>query len=85
MVSEEIRKLGGKVFLAHLFTYPLRNYEEYLDSLVNENIMDVKQSDNNLSITNNDFLKYEDGKYYSDISDSAVYANYTLTTVATQS
>ena len=47
-------------------------------------IMDVKQSDNNLSITNNDFLKYEDGKYYSDISDSVVYANYTLTTVATQ-
>ena len=43
-----------------------------------------KQSDNNLSITNNDFLKYEDGKYYSDISDSVVYANYTLTTVATQ-
>ncbi len=40
VVSEEIRKLGGKVFLAHLFTYPLRNYEEYLDSLVNENIID---------------------------------------------
>ena len=39
---------------------------------------------NNLSITNNDFLKYEDGKYYSDISDSVVYANYTLTTVAMQ-
>lgn len=46
--------------------------------------MDVKQTDNNLSITNNDFLKYEDGKYYSDISNSVVYANYTLTTVATQ-
>lgn len=24
---DEIRKLGGKVFLAHLFTYPLRDYE----------------------------------------------------------
>ena len=47
-------------------------------------IMDVKQSDNSLSITNNDFVKYEDGKYYSDISDSVVYANYTLTTVAMQ-
>lgn len=40
LVSSEIRKLGGKVFLAHLFTYPLRNYEEYLDSLVQENIID---------------------------------------------
>ena len=46
--------------------------------------MDIKQSDNNLSITNNDFLKYEDGKYYSDISNSVVYANYTLTIVATR-
>lgn len=40
MVSEEIRKLGGKVFLAHLFTYPLRDYEKYLDSLVENNIID---------------------------------------------
>lgn len=40
LVSNEIRKLGGKVFLAHLFTYPLRNYEEYLDSLIQENIID---------------------------------------------
>ena len=40
LVSDEIRKLGGKVFLAHLFTYPLRDYESYLDSLVQENIID---------------------------------------------
>lgn len=40
LVSDEIRKLGGKVFLAHLFTYPLRNYEKYLDSLVENNIID---------------------------------------------
>ena len=32
-VSDEIRRLGGKVFLAHLFTYPLRNYKKYLDDL----------------------------------------------------
>mgnify|MGYP004468190255 CR=1 FL=1 len=64
--------------------------EEIVDSTYKVNndtrmiIMDVKQSENSLSITNNDFVKYEDGKYYSDISDSVVYANYTLTTVATQ-
>lgn len=40
IVSDEIRKLGGKVFLAHLFTYPLRDYELYLNSLVSENIID---------------------------------------------
>ena len=40
LVSDEIRKLGGKVFLAHLFTYPLRNYKEYLDSLIKEDIID---------------------------------------------
>lgn len=40
LVSNEIRKLGGKVFLAHLFTYPLRDYEKYLDSLVENNIID---------------------------------------------
>ena len=39
-VSDEIRRLGGKVFLAHLFTYPLRNYKKYLDSLVKDNIID---------------------------------------------
>lgn len=40
IVSDEIRKLGGKVFLAHLFTYPLRDYEKYLNSLVRDNIID---------------------------------------------
>ena len=40
MVSSIIRKLGGKVFIAHLFTYPLRDYKKYLDSLVSDNIID---------------------------------------------
>lgn len=40
LVSDEIKKLGGKVFLAHLFTYPLRDYEKYLDGLVQEKIID---------------------------------------------
>lgn len=40
LVSDEIRNLGGKVFLAHLFTYPLRDYKKYLDSLVENNIID---------------------------------------------
>ena len=40
LVSDKIRNLGGKVFLAHLFTYPLRDYEKYLDSLVSDNIID---------------------------------------------
>ena len=40
LVSDEIRKFGGKVFLAHLFTYPFRDYEKYLDSLVENNIID---------------------------------------------
>ena len=40
MVSNKIRELGGKVFLAHLFIYPLRNYKDYLDSLLKENVID---------------------------------------------
>ncbi len=40
MVSNKIRELGGKVFLAHLFIYPLRNYKNYLDSLLSENVID---------------------------------------------
>lgn len=40
LVSDKIRSLGGKVFLAHLFTYPLRDYLKYLDSLVSNNIID---------------------------------------------
>ena len=39
-VSECIRELGGKVFLAHLYKYPLNNHEEYLNSLDNDNIID---------------------------------------------
>ena len=39
-VASEIRKLGGMVFLAHLFVYPFRDYEKYLDSLVKENVVD---------------------------------------------
>lgn len=40
MVSDAIRKAGRKVFIAHLFTYPLRDYIKYLDALRNENIID---------------------------------------------
>lgn len=40
IVSDAIRKAGGKVFLAHLFTYPLRDYIKYLDELKKENIID---------------------------------------------
>lgn len=39
-VSDAIRKAGGKVFVAHLFIYPLRDYIKYLDELVEENIID---------------------------------------------
>lgn len=40
IVSDKIRETGGKVFLAHLFKYPLPNYKTFLDSLVKENIID---------------------------------------------
>jgi len=40
IVSKAIRDAGGKVFLAHLFTYPLRDYEKYLDSLRENNVID---------------------------------------------
>ena len=39
-VSKAIRKSGGKVFLAHLFVYPLRDYIKYLDKLKKEDIID---------------------------------------------
>jgi len=39
-VSDSIRKAGGKVFLAHLFLYPLRDHMTYLDKLRQENIID---------------------------------------------
>ena len=39
-VSNAIRNAGGKVFVAHLFIYPLRNYISYLDKLREDNIID---------------------------------------------
>ena len=39
-VSNAIRSAGGKVFLAHLFLYPLKDHIAYLDKLVSENIID---------------------------------------------
>lgn len=39
-VSNAIRNAGGKVFLAHLFLYPLRDHIAYLDKLRQENIID---------------------------------------------
>ena len=39
-VSNKIRKYGGKVFIAHLYLYPLDNYIEFLDNLRNNNIID---------------------------------------------
>lgn len=39
-VSDAVRNAGGKVFLAHLFLYPLKDYMAYLDKLVSENIID---------------------------------------------
>ena len=40
VVSDAIRNAGGKVFLAHLFLYPLKDHIAYLDKLVEENIID---------------------------------------------
>jgi len=40
IVSNQIKELGGKVFLAHLFTYALDDYKNFLDELVKENIID---------------------------------------------
>ena len=39
-VASKIRETGGMAFLAHLYIYPLKDYKEYLDSLVNDNIID---------------------------------------------
>lgn len=39
-VSQAIRNAGGKVFLAHLFLYPIKNHMEFLDMLRKENIID---------------------------------------------
>ena len=40
IVSEAIRNAGGKVFLAHLYLYPLKDHMAYLDKIVSENIID---------------------------------------------
>ena len=40
VVSDAIRNAGGKVFLAHLYLYPLKDHIAYLDKLVSENIID---------------------------------------------
>ncbi len=40
IVTNTIRNAGGKVFVAHLFTYPLRDYISYLDKMREENIID---------------------------------------------
>jgi len=39
-VSDAVRSTGGKVFLAHLFLYPLKDHMAYLDELVSQNIID---------------------------------------------
>ena len=39
-VSDAVRSAGGKVFLAHLFLYPLKDHMTYLDELVSQNIID---------------------------------------------
>lgn len=39
-VSNCIRELGGKVFIAHLYKYPLNDYKKYLDELIEFNIID---------------------------------------------
>lgn len=35
-----IHDAGGKVFLAHLYKYPINDYKEYLDSLVSQKLID---------------------------------------------
>lgn len=39
-VSSAIRNAGGKVFLAHIFLYPLKDHLAYLDKLRQDNIID---------------------------------------------
>ena len=40
VVSNAIREANGKVFLAHLFTYPMDDYEKFLDKLREEKLID---------------------------------------------
>ena len=39
-VAKQIRDAGGRVFLAHLFFYPLKNHVEFLDMLRETNVID---------------------------------------------
>lgn len=39
-VAKQIREAGGKVFIAHLFFYPLKNHIAFLDMLRESNIID---------------------------------------------
>lgn len=39
-VVKAIHNAGGKVFLAHLYKYPLRDYKKYLDNLVKNRLID---------------------------------------------
>lgn len=40
LVSDKVRECGGKVFIAHLYLYPLPDYKQFLDDLVSNNIID---------------------------------------------
>ncbi len=39
-VSEKVRNAGGKVFIAHLFYYPIEDHMNFLDKLRKEKIID---------------------------------------------
>ena len=39
-IDQVMHDAGAKIFLAHLYEYKLENKEEYLDSLVKENLLD---------------------------------------------
>jgi predicted metal-dependent phosphoesterase TrpH len=39
-VSNLIRKSGGKVFLAHLYVYDMKNHLEFLKKMIEQNILD---------------------------------------------
>lgn len=39
-VTEAVHKAGGKVFVAHLYRYSLENYNDFLDYMVNNSLID---------------------------------------------
>ena len=39
-VVKKIHNAGGKVFLVHLYKYLLRDYKNYLDSLIKDKLID---------------------------------------------